>query len=140
MAFEEPPRLTVGDHYDVSVDLRGRPRSGLWRMLSGTRLRPIVARFTTVGGSLAWATITSPVRMHVLFTGRPDDEGRCVTRTFVFCATRPGLEWVRGLGLMGSLLRHDRQILDSLEFRPAFSEGDEPLRAFAGVVNDLGAW
>jgi hypothetical protein len=38
------------------------------------------------------------------------------------------------------LLRDDRRVLDSIDFRPAFAEGDEPLQAFASVVNMLGSW
>jgi phenylpropionate dioxygenase-like ring-hydroxylating dioxygenase large terminal subunit len=140
MAFTEPPQLTVGDRFDVSVHMRGRPQSRLWQWASGTRSRDIVARFTTIGGSLAWSTVMSPLRFHVLFTGRPDRAGRCITQTIFFLRTRPGVEWVRALGLMATLLHDDRRVLDTIEFRPAFSTADEPLRAFARVVNALGAW
>jgi len=140
MAFAEPPRLTTGDGFDVSVEMRGRPTSSLWRYASGTRSRDIVARFTTIGGSLAWSSVSSPLRFHVLFTGRPDREGRCVTQTIFFLRPAPGLEWVRALGLMATLLHDDRRVLDSIDFRPAFSDADAPLRAFARVVNTLGAW
>lgn len=140
MMFAEPPRLTVGDRFDVSVEMRGRPRSRLSRFASGTRTRDLVARFTTIGGSLAWSSVTSPLQFHVLFTGRPDRQGGCVTRTFFFFPAGPGLAWVRAFGLMATLLHDDRRVLDTIEFRPAFSETDEPLRAFAGVVNALGTW
>jgi hypothetical protein len=41
---------------------------------------------------------------------------------------------------MTMLLRDDRRVLDTIDFRPAFAAGDEPLKAFAAVVNTLGSW
>ena len=140
LAFAEPPRLTVGDRFDVTLEMRGRPHSRLWRFASRTRSQDIVARFTTIGGSLAWSSVTTPLRFHVLFTGRPDREGRSVTQTIFFFRTGPGIEWVRAFGLMATLLHDDRRVLDAIEFRPAFSDADEPLKAFARVVDALGTW
>jgi phenylpropionate dioxygenase-like ring-hydroxylating dioxygenase large terminal subunit len=140
MTFTEAPRLTASEPYEVSVTMRGRPRAGFWRFVAGCRKGEIAARFSTVGGSLAWATVSSPIAFHVVFTGRPDRAGGCLTQT-VFLFDKPvGPTWVRGLALMGMLLHDDRRILDSMEFRNQFAERDEPLRAFADVVNRLGAW
>lgn len=140
MAFTAAPRLTVTEPYEVSVTLRGRPRSRFWQFLSGTRRHEIVARFTTIGGGLALSSVFSPIRFHVLFTGRPDRAGRCITRTIFLFRDRIGANWVRALGLMATLLHDDRRVLDTIEFRPQFAETDEPLKAFANVVNALGAW
>jgi hypothetical protein len=76
----------------------------------------------------------------VLFTGRPDRQGHCVTQTIFLLPRRPGIAWARALGLMGMLLHDDRRVLDTIDFRPAFAEGDAPLVAFASVVNALGSW
>jgi aminopyrrolnitrin oxygenase len=141
MTFTEEPHLTeAAGPYEVSVELRGRPLSRFWQFVSGTRRREITARFTTIGGSLALSSVFSPIRFHVLFTGRPDRAGRCVTRTIFLFRTAPNAEWLRALGLMVTLLHHDRRVLDTIDFRPQFAETDEPLRAFANVVNALGAW
>jgi phenylpropionate dioxygenase-like ring-hydroxylating dioxygenase large terminal subunit len=140
MRFSEPPRLTVGDRFEVSVELRGRPQSRLWQFVSGTRSREIVARFTTIGGSLAWSSVFSPVRFDVVFTGRPDGEGRSITQTIFLFPTRPGLDWLRAAALMATLLHDDRRVLDRIDFRPSFSDTDAPLEAFARVVDALGAW
>jgi phenylpropionate dioxygenase-like ring-hydroxylating dioxygenase large terminal subunit len=140
MRFSAPSRLTVGDRFDVSVELRGRPQSRLWQLVSGTRSREIVARFTTIGGSLAWSSVRSPVRFDVVFTGRPDREGRCITQTIFLFPTRPGPDWLRAVALLATLLHDDRRVLDSIDFRPSFSDADEPLKAFARVVDALGAW
>lgn len=141
MTFTGEPRLTVAaGEYEVSVELRGRPHSRFWQIVSGTRHREIVARFTTIGGSLALSSVLSPIRFHVLFTGRPDHAGRCVTQTIFLFRTAPNAEWLRALGLMATLLHDDRRVLDTIDFRPEFAETDEPVRAFANVVDALGAW
>jgi phenylpropionate dioxygenase-like ring-hydroxylating dioxygenase large terminal subunit len=140
MAFTEPPTLTTCPPHEVSVTLRGRPRSSVWQFVSGSRERDVVARFSTLGGSLAWTSVSSPLVFHVLFTGRPDRGGGCITQTVFLFPQAFGVRWLRGLALMATLLHDDRRVLDTLEFRPHFAERDEPLRAFATVVNRLGAW
>jgi len=133
------PRLTI-DAHTVSVSLEGRPRSAAWRLLSGTVRRSIVARFTTIGGSLAWAAIDSPIRFEVLFTGRPAADDACLTQTIFFFPSPPGPAWGRAVGVMLSLLHDDRRVLESLDFHPAFTDADAALGAYARMVNALGAW
>jgi phenylpropionate dioxygenase-like ring-hydroxylating dioxygenase large terminal subunit len=140
LQFSETPRLTTAEPYRVSVELRGRPRSPFWRLVSGTRRQEIVARFTTIGASLALSSVVSPVRFDVLFTGRPDRHGRCLTRTLVRFPGSMGPDWIRAFALMLSLLHDDRRVLERIEFRPHFAETDAPLQAFAETVNRLGAW
>lgn len=140
MTFSAPPELTASSPYEVGVTLRGHPRSSFWRAVAGCRGREVVARFKTSGGSLAMASVLSPQTFHVIFTGRPDRTGACLTQTIFLFEGSPGLRWIRGLALMATLLHDDRRILDTLRFRHQFAERDEPLRAFAGVVNRLGAW
>ena len=139
MRFSEPPPLTTGP-CSVSVSLRGRPTSRVWRVASGSSSTDIAATFTTIGGSLAWTSVSAPVRFDLLFTGRPDGTGQCLTQTIFFFPQRPGAAWLRALGLMITLLHDDRRVLQSLDFRPAFTDADEPLRAYARVVNALGVW
>jgi phenylpropionate dioxygenase-like ring-hydroxylating dioxygenase large terminal subunit len=139
MAFTRPPTLDVGAH-EVSVTMRGRPRSAFWRFVSGAHRGDVSARFTTIGGSLAWTTVTSPVRFHVLFSGRPDRDSQCVTRTVMLFPRARNADCVRAIGLMAMLLHDERRVLDTIDFRPDFHESDEPLRAFARVVDGLGAW
>jgi len=138
--FTEPPRLTAPSPHEVMVEMRGRPRSRFWQTASGTRHTDLVARFTTHGGSLASASVLAPIRFHVLFTGRPDREGRCVTRTIFLLPRTPGVSWIQAFGLMALLLHDDRRVLDTIDFRPHFSEADAPLKAFAAVVDALGSW
>jgi aminopyrrolnitrin oxygenase len=138
--FTHPPRLTTPAPHVVTVDMCGRSRSRFWRAASGTKQTDLVARFTTHGGSLAWSSVLAPIRFHVLFTGRPDRQGHCVTRTIFLLPRAPGVSWIRALGLMGMLLHDDRRVLDAIDFRPHFSDADAPLKAFAAAVNTLGSW
>jgi phenylpropionate dioxygenase-like ring-hydroxylating dioxygenase large terminal subunit len=140
MRFSEPPSLTSDHRFEVSVHLRGRPQSRMWRIISGTRRADLVARFTTVGSSLAWSSVFAPIRFHVIFTGRPDRDGRCITRTIFLVRRVPGPQWLRALTVMTMLLHDDRRVLDTIEFHPGFSDADAPLSAFARVVNELGSW
>jgi len=140
MHFSEPPRLSTNGRFEVSVQVRGRPRSRFWQIVSGTTRADLTAGFTTIGSSLAWVTVTAPIRFHVIFTARPDRDGRCITRTIFLVRRTPSPEWVRALALMGMLLHDDRRVLDAIQFQPAFSDADAPMRAFARVVDSLGSW
>jgi phenylpropionate dioxygenase-like ring-hydroxylating dioxygenase large terminal subunit len=140
LEFTQPSRLLVSRPHEVTVEMRGRPQSRFWRAVSGTRHGDLVARFTTYGGSLAWSSVLAPTRFHVLFTGRPDRQGQCVTQTIFLVPRAPGTAWLRAFGLMAMLLHDDRRVLDTIDFRPHFSDADEPLKAFAAVVNGLGSW
>jgi len=140
LRFTAPPRLMTPNPHEVTVEIRGRPQSRLWRAVSGTRHTDLVARFTTHGGSLAWSSVLAPIRFHVLFTGRPDRQGQCVTRTIFLLPRTDAVNWLRAFGLMGMLLRDDRRVLETIDFRPAFAESDAPLKAFAATVNALGSW
>lgn len=140
LRFTEPARLLTDAPHEVTVEMRGRAQTKFWRTVSGTWRTDLIARFTTYGGSLAWSTVIAPIRFHVLFTGRPDRQGRCVTQTIFFLPRVPGIGWARALALMTMLLHDDRRVLDTIDFRPAFADGDEPLKSFASVVNTLGSW
>jgi hypothetical protein len=63
-----------------------------------------------------------------------------LTRTIFLLPRTPGVSWLRAFGLMAMLLHDDRRVLDTIDFRPHFSEADAPLEAFAAVVNALGSW
>jgi phenylpropionate dioxygenase-like ring-hydroxylating dioxygenase large terminal subunit len=140
LQFTAPGRLVTDAPHEVTVEMRGRAQTKFWRAVSGTWRADLIARFTAHGGSVAWSTVVAPIRFHVLFTGRPDRDGRCVTQTIFFLPRVPGIRWARALALMTMLLHDDRRVLDTIDFRPAFANGDEPLKAFASVVNTLGRW
>jgi len=137
MRFTTPPRWHEVDEYRLTLEMRGRPSVRWQQLVAGTRQRDLIASFTTIGGNLAWATITEPLRFHMLFAGRPARDGGCDTQTVLFCRRR---NLPRALALMYVLLYDDHRILDGLRFTPNFTAQDAPLKAFAELVNRLGAW
>ncbi len=135
------PELMQPEPHIVSLRLRGRPRSAIMRALTGTRRADICATFHTVGPSIAWASITSPVHFHALFTGRPTSRtsgGGCATQVVLFLPRGLRPATLRSVGLMLMLLRDDRRVLESLTFQPNFTPADEPLRRFAATIDALG--
>ncbi|HZS07038.1 MAG TPA: Rieske 2Fe-2S domain-containing protein [Blastocatellia bacterium] len=136
MRFTAPPRLEITSEHSITLNLRFRPESRWQQLLSGTRRREVAAAFTTIGSSLAWASVTEPLRFDMLFAGRPARGGGCETRTILFYRARRDL--VRALTLMYALLYDDRHILDGVQFTPHFTASDAPLKAFADLVNSLG--
>ena len=140
LRFSAAPRLTPDGPYRVRLEFRARPRARLLEYLTGTSRGEIAASFTTVGGSLAWVTVLSPVRFHVLFTGRPTARGGCRSQTLLFLPPAFWPRSLRALASMYALLRDDSRILNTLSFSPGFTESDAGLRAFAEVVNKLPNW
>jgi phenylpropionate dioxygenase-like ring-hydroxylating dioxygenase large terminal subunit len=136
MTFTAPSRLIVEEPYRVTVTLQGRPNSARLQRVTGTVERDIAASFTTIGGNLAWASVESPVRFHVLFSGRPSEKGGCHTQTVLFLPRHP-IGFFRAFASMYILLRDDRRILDDIRFFPGFTERDAPLQAFADLVNGI---
>jgi phenylpropionate dioxygenase-like ring-hydroxylating dioxygenase large terminal subunit len=137
MQFTAPPRWFAPDEHRLRLELRGRPLARWQQQITGTRQRDLIASFTTIGGNLAWATVTEPLRFHMLFAGRPARNGGCDTQTILFCRRRSLL---RALALMYVLLYDDHRILDDLRFTPNFTAQDAPLEAFAEKVNRIGIW
>lgn len=140
MALTEPARLSVEPPYRVSVTLYGRPTTPFFQRLTGTTQREIVARFTTIGGNLAWAEVEEPVRFYTLFTGRPSPTGGCQTQLVFFLPRTSAKAMFRALASMYVLLHDDRRILDTLHFFPGFTAADAPLRAFADLVDAMPSW
>jgi aminopyrrolnitrin oxygenase len=136
----QPPRLGAPEPFATSIELSGRPRSRRLRWLTGTRRADMVASFRAIGGSIAVATVWSPIRLQVLFSGRPDPQGRCRTQTLVFFGSRNPLYVSRALGLFYLLLSRDRRMLDQLDFAPDFTEDDVGLRRLAEVIDAMEVW
>lgn len=140
MTLTEESQLIVEPPYRVTVKLRGKPLSRLLQAITGTQEREIRASFTTIGGNLAWAAIQSPVQYYVLFTAQPTPTGNCQTQLVFFLPHRIGRDFFRALTSMYVLLHDDRRILNDIQFFPGFTAKDEPLRAFAEIVNGMETW
>lgn len=140
MIHATPPHLTVPAAHKLSLTLRGKPGARWQQMLTGTRRTDLAASFTTIGSSLAWATVESPLRFHMLFAARPGAHGSAETQTVLWVPKGSVRSFLRALALMYVLLYEDHRILDSLQFTPNFTAHDAPLKAFADLVNGLGTW
>lgn len=140
MRFTAPPQLRATEDYRLTLELRGQPSARWQQRLTGTRRRDLVASFTTIGSSLAWATVSEPLRFHMLFAARPARNGGAETQTVLFFLPGERHNFPRVLALMYVLLYDDHRILDNIDFTPNFTARDAPLQAFAELVNRLGAW
>jgi phenylpropionate dioxygenase-like ring-hydroxylating dioxygenase large terminal subunit len=137
MQFTAPPRLTMPAPGHVAMYIQGKPRSLWMQRLTGTRDRDIQSTFTAFGGNLAWTTVESPLRFHILFSGRPSPAGGCQTQVVFLIPRGTGWRCVRVAFLMYALLHDDTRILEHLDFGPGFTEADAGLRAFVQVVNAM---
>lgn len=138
--FTASPALRDAGPCALALELRGRARERIQRLLSGTGRRDVAATFTTYGCSVAIARVTSPVDVEVVFTGMPDGRGGCSTQTLVLLPSWSPTRLVRAGLLFAMLLRDDRRILDSIQFRDAFGERDGALAAFRDLVEALPTW
>lgn len=139
MDFSEPPRLTVHDGVRISLHLKGRPRSPRLRALTGSGNRDVVASFTTLGASLAWAEVLEPVYFCTLFSALPTPEGHCEPAVVAFLPRRPDLA-LRATSLMYTLLRDDDKVLNDIQFLPGYTERDAAFETFARAVDAMETW
>lgn len=130
------PQLTRPNDHQVALLVHARPRSRWLQVLTKSRRRELVWTFTTVGASLAWATITEPLYYHVLFSARPSPAGGCLTQTVLFLPPS-AVKALQALFMAALVTWGDRRILSRIQFMPAFTDGDEGLRAFAETVNRM---
>lgn len=147
--FVREPRVEAIDAFRVRAELLVRMRLDSWaaralRALTGGTFRAV---FTTWGGNLA--TIEGHAgrfEVLVLFSHRPLDDGRSASQTFLFCPRARGLR--RALAppslqlavsslVMAYILARDRDVLDTLSFRPNLAASDAPLATFIRQVNAL---
>lgn len=140
MALTSPPRFSARPPHGLALELRCRPHSPVLRRLVGGE---VAASFEAVGGSLALTTIHEPVRLRVLFSGRPTADGHCETQTVLFLPRGGAAGFARlarAAPALGLMLREDNQILDSISFSPGYTENDAGLREFARVVDAMEVW
>jgi phenylpropionate dioxygenase-like ring-hydroxylating dioxygenase large terminal subunit len=140
MDFTATPEVRDAGPCALALELRGRARVRLQRLLTGTARRDVSATFTTYGCSVAVARVTSPIDVEVLFTGMPDSAGGCTTQTIVLLPSWSPVRIVRAGLLFAMLLGDDRAVLDTIRFRDAFGERDVALAAFRDLVEALPTW
>ena len=124
----------------VEVTLMGRPSSKAMRFIIGMHHDKIDASFQTIGAHIALATVRSPVRFAMMFTGNVSEAGYCDTHTIAFLPKRIFPDFMRSLVSMYVLLHDDRRILNDIQLVPHFIESDEPLVKFVQTVNQMQTW
>lgn len=134
----EDPAVEAEPPFRLSASVHGRFRPTLLRRL--LRLSGVTAcwRFTTVGPSLAWLKVESPIRFELLWAGRPLPDGSCAAQTVFFLPERRAI--VRALPMMIATTWHDRVALRGLEFRPGFVRSDAVFQRYARLVESMPEW
>jgi nitrite reductase/ring-hydroxylating ferredoxin subunit len=127
------PRLERSGAHELTVHLKLRPVSRLFRFLVGKR--DVAATFTTIGATIALISVLEPMRFSVLFAATPWRDGSRM-RALLFTPRSVPLA-ARALLLTVLVTADDRPLLERMQFRPAFTESDEGLRAFAEIVNSM---
>jgi len=73
----ESSRLNCKPPFSVEVAVIGRPVSRMMRFLTGAFRTDIDATFETIGGNIALATVNTPTRFAMVFTGNSKKMGNC---------------------------------------------------------------
>jgi phenylpropionate dioxygenase-like ring-hydroxylating dioxygenase large terminal subunit len=135
--FERDP-VVEQDSHRISVQVEARFDMTLMRRLVGIARRTATWRFTNVGPSLAWVTVTSPTPFELVWAARPLPDGGCSTQTIFFLP-----RWrtaLRALPMMVATTWADRRILNGLQFRPGFVASDAVFARYAELVEALPEW
>lgn len=135
--FEQDPVIEHAPHR-LSVQVRARFDATFLRHVVGIARRTACWRFTTIGPSLAWVTVTSPTPFELVWAARPLADGGCVTQTLFFLP-----RWstaVRALPMMVATTWADRRILNGLQFQPGFVPSDAVFARYAQLVEAIPEW
>ena len=136
--FERDPLIEQAPPHRLAVQVQARFDTTLLRRLVGIARRSAAWRFTTIGPSLAWVTVTSPISFELVWAARPLPDGGCSTQTIFFLP-----RWataVRALPMMVATTWADRRILNGLEFRPGFVASDAVFARYAELVEAMPEW
>jgi phenylpropionate dioxygenase-like ring-hydroxylating dioxygenase large terminal subunit len=138
LRVESPPVVAADDADRVGMDVHLRIGATAMRRALGLAGRTARWRFTAIGASLAWVTVTEPVRFELLLTARPLPDGGCATKSLFFLP-----RWItlaRALPMMATVTWADRVVLEGLDFRPGFVASDAVFERYALMVDALPEW
>jgi phenylpropionate dioxygenase-like ring-hydroxylating dioxygenase large terminal subunit len=130
IAESSPTRFAIDVHLRIGASALRRALG-----LAGSTAR---WRFTAIGPSLAWVTVTAPIRFELLLTARPLRDGGCATKSLFFLPRWTTL--ARALPMMATVTWADRMVLEGLEFRPGFVGADALFEFYARMVDALPEW
>jgi hypothetical protein len=136
--FEQDPVVEPEPPHRLSVRIQARFDATLMRRVLGVAAGSACWRFTNIGPSLAWVTVTSPTPFELVWAARPLPDGGCATQTLFFLPRWRSL--VRALPMMIATTWADRGVLDGLEFRPGFVASDAVFARYAQLVEAMPEW
>jgi aminopyrrolnitrin oxygenase len=137
-SFVDDPTMEVEPPHRISVHVHARFRPTTMRRVLGVSGRTARWRFTNIGPSLAWVTVTSPTPFELLWAARPLPDGSCVTQTLFFLPRWRSL--VRAVPMMIATTWADRRVLEGIEFRPRFVASDAVFASYARLVEEMPQW
>jgi phenylpropionate dioxygenase-like ring-hydroxylating dioxygenase large terminal subunit len=136
--FVDDPAVELDPPHRISVRVHARFGSTFMRRLLGVANRSARWRFTNIGPSLAWVSVTSPTPFELLWTARPLPDGTCVTQTLFFLPRWRAL--VRAVPMMIATTWADRRVLQGVDFHPGFVASDAVFASYAQIVEELPEW
>lgn len=136
--FEQEPLVEPEPPHRLSVRVRVRFEATAMRRLLGIANRPATWRFTNIGPSLAWVSVSSPTPFELVWAARPLPGGGCATQTLFFLPRWTAL--VRAVPMMIATTWADRNVLQGLEFRPGFVASDALFARYAQLVEAMPEW
>lgn len=136
--FVDDPLVDFEPPHRISVRVHARFGETPMRRLLGVARRSAKWRFTNIGPSLAWVTVTSPTPFELLWAARPLADGTCVTQTLFFLPRWRSL--VRAVPMMIATTWADRRVLQGIEFRPGFVASDAVFASYAQLVEEMPEW
>jgi phenylpropionate dioxygenase-like ring-hydroxylating dioxygenase large terminal subunit len=134
----EDPAVELDPPFKLAVSVHGRFGPTPLRRLLGLTGVSARWRFTTVGPSLSWLSVESPIRFELLWSGRPLPDGSCAARTIFFLPRRRAI--ATAVSMMIATTWHDRRVLRGLEFRPGFVRSDAVFYLYARLVEAMPRW
>lgn len=136
--FVEDPAIEPEPPHRLSVRVHARFEATVMRHLLGVANRSAQWRFTNIGPSLAWVTVTSPTPFELVWAARPLPDGGCATQTLFFLPRWTAV--ARALPMMVATTWADRRVLSGLDFRPGFVTSDAVFARYAQLVEALPEW
>lgn len=136
--FEQDPVVEPDPPHRLSVSIHARFDATLMRRILGIAGRSASWRFTNIGPSLAWVTVTSPTPFELVWAARPLPDGSCATQTLFFLPR--WLSLVRAAPMMIATTWADRGVLHGLKFKPGFVASDAVFARYAQLVEAIPEW
>jgi phenylpropionate dioxygenase-like ring-hydroxylating dioxygenase large terminal subunit len=136
--FVDDPAIEPEPPHRISVRIHARFDPTVMRRILGLAGKPARWRFTNIGPSLAWVSVSSPTPFELVWAARPLPDGGCATQTLFFLPRWSAL--ARAVPMMIATTLADRHILEGLEFRPGFVASDAVFARYAQLVEAMPEW